>query len=403
MTNYEFDFFSKEFIEDPYPAYDKLRSEVPIFYSEEWQLWFFTRYRDVHSLLRDRRVGRQILHVATREELGWPEQSEIYEPFNKFHYNTLMETEPPVHTRLRALVHKAFTLRQIETMGNFIATFSNSLIDGFEAKGDIDFMKEYAEPIPVAVICALLGIPFEMRDQLIAWSHQIVKVYELNHSDEDVITAGKAVQDFSSYIKRIADERRVNPADDLISHLAHVEEEGEKLNADELVATCILLLNAGHEATINAFGNGLLALLQHPDQLIKLVANPALWGSAVDEILRYDTPLHFFTRWVLEDMEYEGLELKKGTQLGLIFAAANRDAERFPDPHTFDVERQDNQHISFGQGTHYCLGAPLAKLELATAFRILFERLPNLELAEARLEHRDSFIFHGLKSLNVKF
>jgi cytochrome P450 len=227
-------------------------------------------------------------------------------------------------------------------------------------------------------------------------------MYELGHTDEQARRAVKAAVEFSDYLHALAQERRRNPQDDLITALALVEESGDQLTEDELISTCVLLLNAGHEATVNVIGNGMYALFQHPDQMTVLRDNPALINLAVEEMMRYDTPLQLFRRWILEDIKYGGFVFKQGTEVALMFGAGNRDAQRFPNPHQFDVAREDNAHISFGGGIHYCLGAPLARLELQIAIAALL-RLPNLRLEGESSQYRDAYVIRGLQNLNVRF
>src|SRR5690606_17492672 len=235
-------------------------------------------------------------------------------------------------------------------------------------------------PLPVTVIAELLGVPEADRHHLRPWSQAIVAMYELDHTPEQERRAVQAAIEFSDYLRQLARERRRNPQNDLITALAQVEEQGDTLSEDELISTCVLLLNAGHEATANVIGNGMLALLHHPAQFDRLRANPALVSTAVEEMMRYDTPLQLFRRWTLEDVVYKGIELRRGTQIALVFGAANRDPAVFDQPNTFDITRADNPHISFGGGVHYCLGAPLARLELQIAIRTLIERFPTLRL-----------------------
>ena len=267
----------------------------------------------------------------------------------------------------------------------------------------MDLLEDYAVPLPVTVIAELLGVPEADRGRLRPWSSDIVAMYELDHSEEQARRAVLAVEEFSAYLAELAAARRHAPQDDLISALAQAEDGGERLSEAELIATCILLLNAGHEATVHALGNGMLALLRHPDQMRRLRAEPALVERTVEEMLRYDTPLPIFRRWVLEDMEYHGHRFALGQQLGLVYGAGNRDGARFARPHEFDITRRDNPHLAFGGGVHYCLGAPLARLELEIAVNTLLRRFPNLRLDRASLEYKETYVFHGLKALPVIF
>ena len=392
-----------EFYNNPYPYYAELRKSVPIFYWEDFDLWCFTKHADVEAALRDRRLGRKITHVASREELGWPPEREDLKPFLKVDQNGMLDSEPPEHTRLRGLVQKAFMARQIEKLRPRIAELSHELIDKMEAQGSADLLPSFATPIPVIVIAEMLGVPTEKSQQLLDWSHAMVTMYQLGRTPENEKAAVQAAEEFVAYLKDYVAMRREEPKDDLITKLIEVEEEGEKLTEDELVANCILLLNAGHEATVNVVGNGVRALLKNPEQLNRLRENPELIPSAIEELIRYDTPLHLFRRWVLEDgVEIGGQKFEFGTEVAVLLGAANHDPDVFENPSKLDVSRERNPHVSFGAGIHFCLGAPLARFELQTSLPILLERLPGLELAEEP-SYLDSYHFHGLESLQVSF
>jgi cytochrome P450 len=384
-----------QFYEDPYPTYARLRKEVPVFKWEQYGYWCFARHEDVNVLLRDRRFGRQILHVATREELGWPEPASHLKVFRDHEQHSLLELEPPVHTRLRGLVNRAFLSRQVERLRPIIANLSNKLIDEFEASGEVDLLAKYATPIPVVVICELLGAPVEMADQFLAWSHDHVAMYMAKRDRVIEDRAVKAVSEFSAYMRGLIAERRKNPKGDLLSELARAESEGQKLSEDELITTAILILNAGHEATVHSIGNGVKALLERG------ISGP-ITPELIEEVLRFDPPLHLFTRYALEDLEFAGVKLKKGEEVGLMLGAANHDPARFASPEIFDPTREVNPHVSFGAGIHFCIGAPLARLEMLIAFETLFARLPKLRLAGAP-KYKDVYHFHGLEELRVGF
>lgn len=386
------------FYNDPYFHYAKLRAEAPIFYWEAYDLWCFAAHEDVNAILRDRRFGRQILHLTTREALGWPPIRADLQPFYDEERHSLLELEPPDHTRIRKLVQKGFMARQIERLRPQIAALTHQLIDGLIERGRVDLLPHFATPLPVTVIAELIGIPTSMNQQLLDWSHAMVKMYELQRSAENERAAVDATIDFVAYLRDFVTFRRQKPAADLLSHLIAVEEAGDKLSEDELISTCILLLNAGHEATVNVIGNGVLALLQQRDQLRRWQQDHTLTPSAVEELLRFDTPLHLFTRWALEDVTYKGHHFPFGTQVALLLGSANRDERVFAGAERLDIGRKHNPHLSFGGGIHYCLGAPLARLELQIALPILFERLPNLTLA-AQPTFANSYHFHGLTNL----
>jgi cytochrome P450 len=383
-----------DFFNDPYPAYHELRKTVPVFKWQEYGYWCFARHDDVAALLRDRRFGRQILHVMSREELGWPQTPRYLEPFYNFERHSLLETEPPVHTRLRGLVKRAFLSRTVERLRPRIAKLAHELIDGFAHKRETDLLASFATAIPIVVIAELLGVPAEHGPQLLRWSHDMVAMYQARRDAEIERKAVSATVVFSDFMRDYLRERRASPGDDLLSHLIMAEAHGNSLSEDELITTAILLLNAGHEATVHAIGNGVKALIETGQ------AHSALSEAHVEEVLRFDAPLHLFTRYALEDVDWNGLRLAKGETAGLLLGAANRDPARFAAPDMFDPSRAPNPHVSFGAGIHFCVGAPLARLELNVALPVLFERLPGISLAKKPC-YRDAYHFHGLESLDT--
>ena len=384
-----------QFYSNPYPTYERIREAVPVFKWEQYGHWCFARHDDVNNLLRDRRFGRQILHVATREELGMAEPQAHLKAFTDHEQHSLLELEPPVHTRLRGLINRAFLARHIERLRPIIVSLSNHLIDGFEAKGEVDLLAAYATPIPVIVICELLGAPTDMADQFLKWSHDHVAMYMARRDRAIEDQAVKSVVEFSLYMRKLIAEKRKSPRDDLLSQLAVANSDGQKLSEDELVTTAILILNAGHEATVHAIGNGVAAMLERG---ISGPVTPAL----IEEILRFDAPLHMFTRYALEDLEFAGVKFKKGEVVGLMLGAANHDPARFDAPELFNPTRDVNPHVSFGAGIHFCIGAPLARLEMLIAFETLYSRLPKLKLLDTP-RYKDVYHFHGLEELRVNF
>jgi len=406
LPSRRFDLNEPEFILDPYPLLAELREQTPIFYEEQWQKVFFTRYEDIAALLKDRRLGRQITHIMSPQALGWPPPDPERAPFDRFQSTHMLDREPPDHTRLKSLVSKAFSPQRVENLRRRIEQHVDRLLDKVEAAGRMDLHDDLAEPLPVAVIAELLGVPEPERHRLRPWSADIVKVYEFGATREQVRRASQAVIEFSDYLRQLARERREQPQDDLISALVTVEEQGQKLTEDEMIANCILLLNAGHEATVNGLTGGMLTLFRHPAQKEQLVnearnaSGSGLFKTAVEELLRFDTPLPLFTRWVLEEVDYKGYPLKRGTEVALLYAAGNRDPYRFERPDELDLTRKDNPHFTFGMGNHYCLGAPLARLELQIAFETLLRRFPNIQLATDKFEYT-GFVLRGLKSLPV--
>ncbi|MBG1232261.1 cytochrome P450 [Aestuariivirga litoralis] len=383
-----------QFYQNPYPTYRRLHAECPIFKWEQYGHWCFSRHEDVNNLLRDRRFGRQILHMATREELGWAEPPQHIKVFTDHEQHSLLELEPPVHTRLRGLISRAFLSRQIERLRPVITDMANTLVDGFADQQEVDVLAAFATPVPVLVICDLLGAPPEMADQFLAWSHDHVAMYMAKRDRAIEDRAVAAVSAFSDYMRQLIAARRKNLGSDLLSELIRAESEGQKLTEDELVTTAILVLNAGHEATVHSLGNGLKAMLERG------ITGPVT-PELVDEILRFDPPLHMFTRYALDDIEYEGITLKKGETVGLMLGAANHDAAKFSNPEQFDVTRTPNAHVAFGAGIHFCIGAPLARLEMQVALEVLCARFPKMSLAE-QPHYKDVYHFHGLEALRVK-
>lgn len=408
MHEYHLDLNHPEFVYDPYPQLAELRDTLPVFFDPVWNKVFFTRYDDIAALLRDRRLGRSILHAFSRDELGWPPPNPLTKDFDRFQHDHMLDNEPPKHTRLRSLMVKAFTSSRVERLRAKIQHVVDALIDRVADRGRMDLVVEFAEPIPVAVIGELLGVPEEDRHLLRPWSAKIVKLYELGYTDDQARAANQAVVEFSAYVKNLAHQRQQQPRDDLISALVRVEEHGEVLTMEELVANCILLLNAGHEATVNGTTLGLLSLHHNPDQMALACEaarqnNLEFFKTATEELLRYDTPLPMFERWALQDFQFNGVHLQRGMEVGLLYASGNRDPRRFHDPDGLDLTRKDNPHLTFGLGIHYCIGAPLARLELQVAFATLLRRLPEIRVAKEPVEYTGGFIIRGHKAMPVEF
>ncbi|GAA2405637.1 cytochrome P450 [Actinomadura vinacea] len=391
-----------EFVADPYPAFAALRAERPVFFHEPTGQWVISRYGDVDALLRDRRLGRSYLHVAGHEEFGREPEAEFLRPFWDLIRAGMLDVEPPVHTRLRRLVSRAFTARMVEGLRPMVRGLAEELAGALVDEGGGDLVAGVAEPLPVNVIAEMLGVPVEDRPLLRPWSADICGMYELNPSEEAQRTAVRAAVEFSDYLRGLARARRADPRDDLISALAQVVDEGgDRLTEDELIGTCVLLLNAGHEGTVNATGNGWWSLFRHPDELARLRADPSLMPAAVEELLRYDTSLPMFERWVLEDIEVAGVGIPRGSEVALQLAAANRDPEVFAEPDRLDLGRDPNPHISFGLGIHYCLGAPLTRIELAESYGALLRLAPGMRLAEEP-RWKPGFVLRGLRDLHVE-
>jgi cytochrome P450 len=389
------------FIADPYPALARLRDEAPVLYDERSNQWLVSRHGDVNALLRDRRLGRSYLHVASHEAWGRTPPAD-QAPFWDLLAVQMIDMEPPDHTRLRRLVTKAFTPRTIDALRTRIEAIVAGVIDHARGLGEFDLIADVIEPVPVTVIAELLGVPEGDRQLLRPWSADITLMFEVNPTPEMQRRATDASAAFEAYLRDLARERRVRPGDDLMSELAAVVEAGgDRLTEDELIGTAVLLLNAGHEASVNGAANSWWALFRHPDALARLRADPSLVPTAIEELLRYDTPAPMFERWVLEDVEVGGVRIPRGQELALQFAAANRDRAAFDRPDELVLDRTPNQYLSFGAGIHYCLGAPLAKVEFDILFRQLLVDLPTMALVH-QPRWKPRFILRGLDALTVR-
>lgn len=399
VPEFELDPRDPAFVRDPYPAYAAMRDLGRVFAWRQLGHRCCARYEDVNALLRDRRFGREILHVASREELGWPEPPAHLAAFHEFEQHSLLALEPPRHTRLRGFVNAAFLPRQVDRCAAGIERLAHELIDGFAGRGHCDLVADYAAPLAVGVIADFLGVPRELSPRLLAWSHDMVAIYQArrDRAIEDRTVA--ATVEFSALVREFVAARRREPKEDFLSQLVTAADpDGRGLTDDEVVTMGILLLNAGHEATVHALGNGVRAILDYvPAAAAAVVADPA---GHVEEMLRFDAPLHMFTRYALEDVEAAGTRFRKGEVVGLLLGSANRDPEKFPDPDAFVAGRSPNPHVSFGVGIHACVGAPLARLEMRVAVRALFARLPGIEVAEPP-RVKDAWHFRGLESLDL--
>ncbi|TQJ75402.1 cytochrome P450 [Streptomyces sp. SLBN-31] len=395
-----FDPWDAAFLADPYPAYAELRAAGRVHYFEATDQWLVPHHADVSALLRERRLGRTYLHRFGHEDFGRTAPPPEHEPFHTLNDHGMLDLEPPDHTRIRRLVSKAFTPRTVERLKPYVGDLAGKLVDRLVENGGGDLLTDVAEPLPVAVIAEMLGIPEADRAPLRPWSADICGMYELNPSEE---TARKAVQasvEFSDYLRELIAERRKEPGDDLISGLIAAHDEGDRLTEQEMISTAVLLLNAGHEATVNATVNGWYTLFRNPAQLAALRADHALVPAAVEELMRYDTPLQLFERWVLDDIEIDGTVIPRGAEIAMLFGSANHDPEVFRNPERLDLTRADNPHISFSAGIHYCIGAPLARIELAASMTALLEKAPTLSLAEEP-RRKPNFVIRGLEGLAV--
>jgi unspecific monooxygenase len=389
------------FFQNPYDAYAFLHGRSNAFFWEEFGFWCFGGFDDVNRLLRDRRFGRQSpTGVPDRRGVGM-DRSHLA-AFDGIETNSMLELEPPVHTRLRTLVNRAFVSRQVERLRPRVETLANELIDRFEPD-KVDLLPAFASPLPITIIAEMLGVPVEMGPQLLDWSHQMVAMYMHSRTREIEETANRAARDFSDFLRGYVAERRKHPGDDLLSLLIAAQEDGQKLSEDELVSSAILLLNAGHEATVHQTGNAVRTLLAQGGDPSRFFTSPEATAATVEECLRFDAPLHMFTRYAYQEIEVtSGVVVQPGETIGLLLGMANHDPLAFAEPGAFRPGRADQKNVSFGAGIHFCIGAPLARLELQVSLKTLFERQPHLHLAEEP-RFRDTYHFHGLERLAVGF
>jgi cytochrome P450 len=389
--------FRPEFHADPYPFYRRLREQDPV-HQSPLGFWVLTRYDDCVAVLRDPRFGREEFQQMLTAVYGDGAEKPVP--------RSMLFRDPPDHTRLRALVSKAFTPRVIEQMREHIQHIVDGLLDRPQAQGGMDVVEDLAYPLPVTVICEMLGVPVADHASIRGWSAAIARSLDAIGlpSDRDIVERGRvARRALADYFEALVPERRARPQADLLSGLLAAEEQGDKLTEPEVIAMCLLLFIAGHETTVNLIGNGILALLRHPDQLARVRADPALVPNAIEELLRYDSPVQRTARIPTTDVEIDGHKIARGAMVVAALGAANRDPAQFADPDRLDVTRRDVRHISFGHGIHFCLGAPLARLEGQLALGTLLRRAPTLALAETALEWRESSVLRGLQRLRVTF
>ena len=379
--------------QNPYPAYAALRDKGPAHRSRLLNAWIFGRYRDVDVILRDwQRFSNNGSKAATPGK-----RTVIPDPGTP----SMLSLDPPDHRRLRSLVSKAFTPRAVNALEPHIRSLMHQLLDGIEDLSGFDLMEAVAKPLPVIVIAEMLGVPPEDRARFRGWSDRRARILEPTIGAEEREDAVRAADDLDTYFAPIVEERRADPQDDILSGLAQAEEEGDRLDEREMLTMLRLLLIAGNETTVNLIGNGMLALLRHPEQLQRLRDDPSLIPSAVEELLRYDSPVQLDLRRVVEDCDVNGFPVKRGDDIVLLIGGANRDPEQFEDPDGLDVGRSESSHISFGRGIHACIGAPLARLEARIAIEILLERFSSIRLAGPPPSFRGSIVLRGLESLPV--
>jgi cytochrome P450 len=390
------DFNNPTFVADPYEQLKELREFGKPVWHEGMQIFLAARHSDANDVFRNKSLGRIFTDKSPAFE---------WETFNWLHSDSILDSEPPKHTRLRSLVAKAFNRNKIEGMRPAVERITQQLLDAIDEKvksgESFDLIADYAEPLPVKIIADLLGFPESEEHLLRPWSQSIVKMYEVNPSEQYQIEAKKAAGEFAEYVRNLAEHRKINPGQDLITDLAMVEENGEKLNSHELVATCVLLLNAGHEASVNAFGNGMVAALERPDQAELLRKNSrAITETALEEFMRFDAPLHLFERTATIDTELGGVKIEKGQKIAALIGSANRDSSVFERADEMDLTRDPNPHIGFGAGIHFCLGAPLARLEMSVSLPALWEKYPNMQLAGTPVR-RPTFVLRGYESVSI--
>ena len=397
----EFNPLLQEFRQNPYPIYHQFREADPVHWSEMFGFWVCTRYDDIVAILRHSQ--------ASANPRDWERFDDYVEalggtgPAGDMQSRWMLLKNPPDHTRLRKLVTKAFTPRVVENMRPHVQDIVHDLLDAGQAKGSFDIIQDLAFPLPVIVIAELIGVPTQDREYFKDWTTALARSLDPVITPEIVQTADKATEDLIAYFTTLVAERRDSPQADLLSGLIAAEEEGDKLDEDELLATAILLFAAGHETTMNLIGNGMLALFRNPDQMAKLQAEPALIKTAVEEFLRYDGSVQITARVALEDIEIGGKTIRKNQQALLLLGAANRDPAHFSDPDRLDITRQENPHLTFGHGIHHCLGAPLARVEAQIAINSILHRMPDIHLSTDQLEWRDMLTLRGLQALPVTF
>lgn len=381
-----------EFIRNPYPVLAELRAMGKPVWHESMQLWLAATHADASAVLRSKTLGR----IFTPHE-----PDDLWETFNWLHADSIMENEGSKHTRLRTLVSKAFNRSQIERLAPRIDSIITELLDVCHDKKEFDLLADFAEPLPVRVIAELLGVSRSDENHLRPWSQAIVKMYEFDVTPDEEAHAEQASREFADMITDMVEHRKAKPSNDLVSELAQVEDSGEKLTLRELIATCVLLLNAGHEASVNAFGNGFVAALDDGEASTLLRTQPrSIAETAVEEFLRFDAPLQLFERTAMSDTEINGVVIKSGEKIAALLGSANRDEKVFDNPDTFNLSRTPNSHIAFGGGIHFCLGAPLARLEMNRSLPALFERFPSISIREIP-EQRETYVLRGYKKILV--
>jgi cytochrome P450 len=390
------------FLEDPYPVLARLREGARVFYDEQRERWFVTWHEDVRACLRDRRLGRNFRHVMSPAEIGVPELDPRWAAFWATERWSLLWLEPPDHTRIRKLVAAAFTPRSVEALREPAHDLAGELLAPLAEAGEMELLYDFAQPYSIGVICRMLGVPLDRHRDLLEWSHRMVKMYELDVPPEAAVAANRAADEFRAYVRELIRDRRAQPRDDMVTALVQARVDGGRLSDDEIVSTVIVLLNAGHEATVNTLGNGMLAFARHPDQWERVLGGEATAQNACEEMIRFDPPLQLFERWVLtDDFAVGDVPVPRGAKITMLFGAANRDPRAFERPDEFDIGRADAaQHIGFGGGIHVCIGAPLARIELQASVNGMRRFWPRFRLVEEP-RRTGAFVIWGLEGLRL--
>jgi cytochrome P450 len=391
-----------EFLENPYPALSRLREGARVFYDDGRERWFVTRHEDVRACLRDKRLGRNFRHVMSEREIGVPPLDPRWQAFWDVERWSLLWLEPPDHTRIRRLVAAAFTPRSVEALREPAHDLAGELLAPLAEAGEMELLYDFAQPYSIAVICRMLGVPLDRHRDLLEWSHRMVKMYELDVPPEAAVAANRAANEFRAYVRELIRDRRAKRSDGMVSALVEARVDGSRLSDDEIVSTVIVLLNAGHEATVNTLGNGMLAFARHPEQWKRVVSGEVTAQNASEEMIRFDPPLQLFERWVLaDDFRIGDQAIPRGAKISLLFGAANRDPRAFDRPDEFDPARVDAaQHIGFGGGIHVCIGAPLARIELQASLSGMRRWWPDFQLVEEP-RRTGAFVIWGLEGLRL--
>jgi cytochrome P450 len=398
----KYDLVSSQFFADPHPTFRRMRAEDPVYWHPRLRTWFLVRYDDIQSVARDPRFTAERADHFGRD--APPSVRDKLEMANRFLSGFLLFNDPPTHTRLRNLIAKAFAPQVMEELRPFIERFVDDSIDAVRGQGRMDIIRDVARPLPSAVIARMLGIPGEDIRRFKGWTDDLFAFVGSTVATAELVETGyRGVVGLKEYFHEIIALRRRHPGNDLLSLLIHAEDQGQILNDDEIVATCALLLVAGYETTTNLIGNGLLALLSYPDQMQMLGRDPALIGGAVEEILRYNSAAFRLMRRAREDVEIGGSVIQAGQVVLGLLHAANRDPAYFADPERLDITRTNNHHMGFGHGAHFCIGAPIARLETRIALNAVLQRLPGLALTGEPLEWIPSYVIHGVRALPVTF